>query len=125
MSQSAGAHPGPACYRKGGPLTITDANLFLGRLVVSSFPSIFGPKANEPLDVEIVTKKFAELTKALNAESPVRFTPEQVAHGFIKVANESMCRPIRNATEARGFATFDHNLVSFGGAGGRKYTLNT
>ncbi|KKA16213.1 5-oxoprolinase (ATP-hydrolyzing) [Rasamsonia emersonii CBS 393.64] len=100
--ESAGAHPGPACYRKGGPLTITDANLFLGRLVVSSFPSIFGEKANEPLDTEIVAKKFAEFTAQINAESEVQFTPEQVAHGFIKVANESMCRPIRNATEARG-----------------------
>ncbi|KAH8680784.1 Hydantoinase B/oxoprolinase-domain-containing protein [Xylariales sp. PMI_506] len=117
--ESAGAHPGPACYRKGGPLTITDANLFLGRLVVSSFPSIFGEKANEPLDTEVVAKKFAELTTQINAESKVQLTPEQVAYGFIKVANESMCRPIRNATEARGFASQDHNLVSFGGAGGQ------
>jgi len=100
-------------------LTITDANLFLGRLVVSSFPSIFGEKADEPLDGDIVAKKFADLTARVNAESQVQFTPEQVAQGFIKVANESMCRPIRNATEARGFATSDHNLVSFGGAGGR------
>lgn len=91
--------------------------------MVSSFPSIFGEKANEPLDTEIVAKKFAELTAQINAESEVQFTPEQVAHGFIKVANESMCRPIRNATEARGFATYDHNLVSFGGAGGRMRTL--
>lgn len=100
-------------------MTITDANLFLGRLVVTSFPSIFGKDANQPLDTEIVAEKFNELTAQLNAESQVQFTPEQVAHGFIKVANESMCRPIRNATEARGFPTHDHNLVSFGGAGGR------
>lgn len=91
--------------------------------MVSSFPSIFGEKANEPLDTEIVAKKFAEFTAQINAESEVQFTPEQVAHGFIKVANESMCRPIRNATEARGFATYDHNLVSFGGAGGRMQAL--
>lgn len=119
--QSAGAHPGPACYRKGGPLTITDANLFLGRLVVSSFPAIFGEHANETLDTEVVAVKFEELTKEVNAESSIKFTPEQVALGFIKVANETMTRPIRNTTEARGFATFDHNLVSFGGAGGRMY----
>ncbi|KAL1862517.1 hypothetical protein VTK73DRAFT_6761 [Phialemonium thermophilum] len=117
--ESAGAHPGPACYRKGGPLTITDANLFLGRLVVSSFPSIFGESADQPLDARIVADKFAALTDQVNSESQVTFTPEQVAHGFLRVANESMCRPIRNATEARGFATFDHNLVSFGGAGGQ------
>ncbi|KAH8693568.1 Hydantoinase B/oxoprolinase-domain-containing protein [Talaromyces proteolyticus] len=117
--ESASAHPGPACYRKGGPLTITDANLFLGRLVVSSFPAIFGKNANETLDVDVVAEKFEKLTAAVNAESAVTFTPEQVALGFIKVANESMCRPIRNATEARGFATHDHNLVSFGGAGGQ------
>lgn len=122
--QSAGAHPGPACYRKGGPLTITDANLFLGRLVVSSFPSIFGEKADEPLDTHVVAEKFAELAAQVNAESAVPFTPEQIAHGFLKVANESMCRPIRNATEARGFATYDHNLVSFGGAGGRMCKQN-
>ncbi|KAJ9201029.1 hypothetical protein DTO164E3_3778 [Paecilomyces variotii] len=116
---SAGAHPGPACYRKGGPLTVTDANLFLGRLVVSSFPSIFGEKADQPLDTEVVAKRFDELAEIINAESDIKFTPEQIALGFINVANESMCRPIRNATEARGYATYDHNLVSFGGAGGQ------
>jgi 5-oxoprolinase (ATP-hydrolysing) len=67
-----------------------------------------------------VAVKFAQLTKEINAQSQVQFTAEEVALGFIKIANESMSRPIRNATEARGFATYDHNLVSFGGAGGRK-----
>lgn len=104
-------------------MTVTDANLFLGRLVVSSFPSIFGDKADKPLDKEILAKKFGELAEIVNAGSDVKFTPEQVALGFINVANESMCRPIRNATEARGYATYDHNLVSFGGAGGRMYSL--
>ncbi|CAK7199350.1 hypothetical protein SEUCBS139899_002028 [Sporothrix eucalyptigena] len=120
--ESAGAHPGPACYRKGGPLTVTDANLFLGRLVVSSFPAIFGDTADAPLDTQVVASKFVELAAQVNAElaeSAIPFTPEQIAHGFLQVANESMCRPIRNATEARGFATQDHNLVSFGGAGGQ------
>jgi 5-oxoprolinase (ATP-hydrolysing) len=91
-------------------------------LVVSSFPAIFGEHANEPLDTEVVAAKFEELTKEVNAESSIKFTPEQVALGFVKVANEAMTRPIRNTTEARGFATFDHNLVSFGGAGGRMYS---
>lgn len=102
---------------------MTDANLFLGRLVVSSFPSIFGEEADRPLDTEIVQIKFKELAERINSESDVKFSPEQVALGFIDVANESMCRPIRNSTEARGYATYDHNLVSFGGAGGRMYSL--
>jgi 5-oxoprolinase (ATP-hydrolysing) len=89
--------------------------------VTTSFPSIFGPGADQPLDPEIVAKKFAELNSEVNEQSNTSYTPEEVALGFIKIANESMSRPIRNATEARGFATFDHNLVSFGGAGGREY----
>ncbi|KAK7215813.1 hypothetical protein V2G26_003816 [Clonostachys chloroleuca] len=117
--ESAGAHPGPACYRKGGPLTVTDANLFLGRLVLSSFPSIFGPNANEPLDLEIVQEKMAEITADFNRQTNQSLTSEQVALGFLDIANETMSRPIRNATEARGFAPENHHLVSFGGAGGQ------
>lgn len=105
-------------------MTITDANLFLGRLVTTSFPSIFGKDANEPLDYDVVALKFDRLTENINAQSEVQYTAEDVALGFIKIANESMSRPIRNATEARGFATYDHNLVSFGGAGGRKYNIS-
>ncbi|KAI1343698.1 Hydantoinase B/oxoprolinase-domain-containing protein [Xylariaceae sp. FL0016] len=117
--ESAGAHPGPACYRKGGPLTVTDANLFLGRLVVSSFPSIFGKNADEPLDQDIVKIKFKELAAEFNRQTSQNLTPEEVAAGFLNVANEAMARPIRNLTEARGFAPEKHNLVSFGGAGGQ------
>lgn len=117
--ESAGAHPGPACYRKGGPLTVTDANLFLGRLVLSSFPSIFGKNADEPLDTEIVAAKFRTITEEFNRQTSQQLTPEEVASGFINVANETMSRPIRNITEARGFSPEAHNLVSFGGAGGQ------
>lgn len=117
--ESAGAYPGPASYRNGGPLTVTDANLFLGRLDVSSFPAIFGPNSNEPLDHEIVARKFEEITKDFNAQTSQSLTPEEVALGFLDVANETMSRPIRNATEARGYAPEKHNLVSFGGAGGQ------
>lgn len=116
---SAGAHPGPACYRKGGPLTITDANLFLGRLVLSSFPAIFGENADQPLDAEVVARKFEEITAEFNAQTSQNLTPEEVAYGFLDIANETMSRPIRNTTEARGFAPERHNLVSFGGAGGQ------
>ncbi|KAK1728477.1 hydantoinase B/oxoprolinase [Colletotrichum acutatum] len=116
---SAGAHPGPVCYRKGGPLTVTDANLFLGRLRPEYFPSIFGPKENEPLDYDAAAAAFHILTEKINAEEGKSFTPEEVASGFLRVANESMSRPIRSLTEGRGIRTSDHVLATFGGAGGQ------
>ncbi|KAL4806607.1 Hydantoinase B/oxoprolinase-domain-containing protein [Aspergillus unguis] len=117
--ESAGAHPGPACYRKGGPLTVTDANLFLGRLLPEYFPKIFGPNEDEGLDVEIVRAKFTALAEQINTETGQTKTPEEIALGFIQVANESMAKPIRALTEARGFETSAHNLACFGGAGGQ------
>jgi 5-oxoprolinase (ATP-hydrolysing) len=121
--ESASAHPGPACYRKGGPLTVTDANLFLGRLLPEYFPHIFGPNEDQPLDTEITAQKFQDLTQKINVERRHHFqpeyTPEEVALGFLKVADESMARPIRNLTEARGFETSSHHLACFGGAGGQ------
>ncbi|KAK7736146.1 hypothetical protein SLS53_007174 [Cytospora paraplurivora] len=120
---SASAHPGPACYRKGGPLTVTDANLFLGRLLPEYFPKVFGPKEDEPLNREITAEKFVALTEVINAErkqsglSP--FSAEEVAMGFLEVANEGMARPIRALTEARGYETSAHHLACFGGAGGQ------
>ncbi|EGV66381.1 5-oxoprolinase [Yamadazyma tenuis] len=119
--ESAGSDPGPACYRKGGPLTVTDANLFLGRLIPEFFPHIFGPNQNEPLDYEITTKKFKELTDEINASGDVQkaFTPEEVALGFLNVAVESMARPIRTITESKGYGTAEHNLACFGGSGGQ------
>ncbi|GAM82998.1 hypothetical protein ANO11243_009840 [Dothideomycetidae sp. 11243] len=116
---SAGAHPGPACYRKGGPLTVTDANLFLGRLLPDFFPKIFGPTEKEPLDVEVTRDKFTALAKQINQETGLSKTPEEIAMGFLQVANESMAKPIRALTEARGFETSAHNLACFGGAGGQ------
>ncbi|PSR80488.1 Hydantoinase B/oxoprolinase-domain-containing protein [Coniella lustricola] len=121
--ESASAHPGPACYRKGGPLTVTDANLFLGRLLPEYFPKVFGPRENEPLNREVTAEKFAALTNDINADrkqsglSP--FSAEQVAMGFLEVANEGMARPIRALTEARGYETSAHHLACFGGAGGQ------
>lgn len=117
--ESATADPGPASYRKGGPLTITDANLFLGRLIPEFFPKIFGPDENESLDVEITTKKFLELTEAINKDLGSTLSPDEVANGFLKVANESMARPIRAITEAKGHVVSNHRLVTFGGAGGQ------
>ncbi|KAI5776628.1 Hydantoinase B/oxoprolinase-domain-containing protein [Geopyxis carbonaria] len=117
--ESAGAHPGPACYRKGGPLTVTDANLFLGRLLPDFFPKIFGPNEDLGLDPEASKKLFEELTAQINAELGKTMTPEEVAHGFLEIANESMTRPIRSLTEAKGHDTSTHRLASFGGAGGQ------
>ncbi|ODV93510.1 hypothetical protein PACTADRAFT_46885 [Pachysolen tannophilus NRRL Y-2460] len=118
--ESAGAHPGPVCYRKNGYLTVTDANLLLGRLVPEFFPKIFGPNENEELDQETTFKEFAKLTELINKESPdKKMTPEEVASGFLNVANEAMARPIRTLTEAKGHVLENHRLVSFGGAGGQ------
>ncbi|GAM37330.1 oxoprolinase [Talaromyces pinophilus] len=116
---SAGAHPGPACYRKGGPLTVTDANLFLGRLLPEYFPKIFGPNENEALDVQITRQRFTELARQIQEETGQAKSPEEIALGFIEVANESMAKPIRALTEARGYETSAHNLACFGGAGGQ------
>ncbi|KAK7464733.1 hypothetical protein VKT23_005939 [Stygiomarasmius scandens] len=119
--ESVGAHPGPACYRKGGELAITDANLILGRLVPSTFPSIFGPDANAPLDIEASRTKFAKLTDEINSQRPgvQPYSIDEVAAGFLRVANENMSRPMRSLTEQRGYATSGHHLCCFGGAGGQ------
>ncbi|KAL1852997.1 hypothetical protein Plec18170_005579 [Paecilomyces lecythidis] len=117
--ESASAHPGPACYRKGGPLTVTDANLVLGRLRPEYFPNIFGPDENLPLDIEASRRLFEEMTAKVNEHLPVKLTLEELAAGFIDVANETMCRPIRTLTEAKGCDASLHNLASFGGAGGQ------
>lgn len=117
--QSASADPGPACYRKGGPLTITDANLVLGRLVPQYFPKIFGRSENEGLDIDKSYALFKELTKNINNDLGKALSLEEVAYGFLKVANAAMVRPIRAITETKGYMVSRHRLVSFGGAGGQ------
>lgn len=110
---SAGANPGPACYGKGGPLTVTDANFFLGRIIPDRFPMM--------LDFDIVRRKFTDLTETVNVEKDGGscLSVEEVALGFLSVANASMTRPIRTLSEGRGFETAAHNLGCFGGAGGQ------
>jgi 5-oxoprolinase (ATP-hydrolysing) len=122
--ESASAHPGPACYRKGGPLTITDANLFLGRLLPDFFPKIFGKNEDEGLDAEASEKLFKELAEQINEDvakedKEKEMSLDDIANGFIKIANETMTRPIRSLTEARGHDTSKHRLATFGGAGGQ------
>lgn len=124
--ESAGAHPGPACYKKNGPLTVTDANLALGRLLPEYFPKIFGPNEDAPLDKTRTDIAFKELTKNINEflkssgkSTSELMSVEEIAMGFIRVANEAMCRPIRAITQAKGHDTSRHALACFGGAGGQ------
>ncbi|KAL9190728.1 hypothetical protein ACHAXT_000434 [Thalassiosira profunda] len=113
--ESAKAHPGPVCYRKNGYLAVTDANVVLGRVIPDHFPNIFGPNEDEPLDLEGSRAAFQALVEQ-NEEANGR-TAEELAYGFVQVANEAMCRPIRNLTQMRGFDITKHALACFGGAG--------
>ncbi|KAG8710325.1 hypothetical protein FRC09_000187, partial [Ceratobasidium sp. 395] len=106
--ESAGAEPGPACYRKGGPLAVTDANLLLGRLIPDLFPKIFGKSENDPLDIEASKTAFEKVAEEIRNSSDKDYTLDEIVYGFIKVANETMCRPIRALTEARGYSTGSH-----------------
>ncbi len=121
--ESAGAHPGPVCYRKQGHLAVTDANLVLGRLHPDYFPQIFGPSEDQPLDAEGARAALQELTDEINTHARERALPErtveEVALGFLKVANETMVRPIREVSVMRGFDIQEHALACFGGAGGQ------
>ncbi|MEZ5971896.1 MAG: hydantoinase B/oxoprolinase family protein [Hyphomonadaceae bacterium] len=112
---SAGADPGPACYRRGGPLTITDCNVLLGRVRPEFFPAIFGSNADQPLDSDLVQKKFA----AMCAEIGGGITPEEAAEGFLRVANENMAEAIKKISIQRGYNPAEYALVAFGGAGGQ------
>lgn len=165
--ESAGAHPGPVCYRKGGYLAVTgasericddhcgfayefltvqlsvnpvfsyslplsrpaDANLALGRIVPRYFPSIFGPTEDQPLDEEGTRHVFAALAQEVNdyysadavskglASAPAPKSVDEIAAGFVAVANEAMCRPIRALTQMKGYDVSTHVLACFGGAG--------
>ncbi len=121
--ESAGAHPGPVCYRKSGYLTVTDANLILGRLQPEYFPKIFGDKEDQPLDYDESYKQMAGLTAEINDyyadTSRPQLTVEETALGFLEVANEVMVRPIREVSVMRGFDSKEHVLATFGGAGGQ------
>lgn len=113
--ESSKAHPGPVCYKKNGYLSVTDANVVLGRVIPEHFPNIFGPNEDEPLDLEGARAEFQALAET-NEEAQGK-SIEELAYGFIQVANEAMCRPIRNLTQMRGFDITKHALACFGGAG--------
>jgi 5-oxoprolinase (ATP-hydrolysing) len=116
---SAGANPGPKCYRRGGPLAVTDANVMVGKLLPDFFPQIFGPRQNEPLDADAVRLAFTALAK----EAGGQHTPEQVADGFIKIAVENMANAIKKISVQRGYDVTRYALNCFGGAGGQHACL--
>lgn len=116
--QSAGASPGPACYRNGGPLTVTDANVMTGKLTPDYFPKVFGANADETIDRDIVEAKFASLAQDIGG-----LGAEEVAEGFIKIAVENMAQAIKKISVARGYDVTAYTLTSFGGAGGQHACL--
>ena len=120
---SAGAYPGPACYRNGGPLTVTDCNVMLGKLNPEFFPKIFGPNANQNLDLSLVKKKFTALAKEISLETMKTVTPSAVAEGFLSIAVESMANAIKKISVQRGYDVSNYALSCFGGAGGQHACL--
>ncbi len=116
---SAGADPGAACYRRGGPLTITDCNVLLGRVRPEFFPPIFGPDADQQLDRDAVTAQFAKLCAEVETKTGSAIAPEEAAEGFLRIANESMAEAIKKISIQRGYNPAEYALVAFGGAGGQ------
>jgi len=121
--ESAGADPGPACYGKGGPLTITDANVLLGKIDPEKFPRVFGAGGDQPLDAAIVRTKFADLAQTVAAATHQHWTAEKLAEGFIALAVDNMARAIRRISVERGFDVTAYTLACFGGAGGQHACL--
>ncbi len=117
--ESAGADPGPACYRRGGPLTVTDANVMLGRIQPAHFPAVFGRTGDQPLDAAAVRRGFADLAgEVLSATGDAR-TPEQVAEGFLRIAVANMANAVKKISVAKGRDITRYALTTFGGAGGQ------
>ncbi len=117
--QSAGANPGPACYRRGGPLAVTDANVMVGKIRAAYFPHVFGPQANEPLDESVVVQRFTAMAEDIERSTGVKRTPEMVAEGFIDIAVGAMANAIKKISVARGYDVTRYTLQCFGGAGGQ------
>ncbi|MGH3469262.1 MAG: hydantoinase/oxoprolinase family protein, partial [Thermocrispum sp.] len=116
---SAGADPGPACYRRGGPLTVTDANVMLGRVQPEYFPRVFGPSGDQPLDAGVVRTRFADLAAETRAATGDDRTPEQVAAGFLQIAVANMANAVKRISVQKGHDVTRYALTTFGGAGGQ------
>ncbi|HUC63087.1 MAG TPA: hydantoinase B/oxoprolinase family protein [Alphaproteobacteria bacterium] len=117
--ESAGANPGPACYRRGGPLTVTDCNVMLGRIQPDFFPRVFGPAGDLPLDVAATRTKFEALAREIERATGTRRSPQEVAAGFLKIAVENMANAIKKISIERGYDVTRYVLACFGGAGGQ------
>ncbi|MEG4630577.1 hydantoinase B/oxoprolinase family protein [Microcoleus sp. AR_TQ3_B6] len=113
--ESAGANPGPACYRKGGPLTVTDCNVMLGKIQPDFFPKVFGLNGDLPIAPEVVNQKFGQLAREIGGER----TPEQVAEGFLAIAVEKMANAVKKISLQRGYDVSEYTFCCFGGAGGQ------
>ncbi|GAA5124848.1 hydantoinase B/oxoprolinase family protein [Haloechinothrix salitolerans] len=114
---SAGADPGPACYRKGGPLTVTDANVMLGRVQPTHFPHVFGASGDQPLDVDVVRERFTELAGEIKAATGDVRGPEEVAAGFLRIAVANMANAVKRISVQKGHDVTRYALTTFGGAG--------
>jgi 5-oxoprolinase (ATP-hydrolysing) len=117
--ESAGANPGPACYRRGGPLAVTDANVMLGKIQPAYFPKVFGPHADESLDREAVVQGFTKMAAEIERSTGVKRSAEEVAEGFIAIAVGAMANAIKKISVARGYDVTRYALQCFGGAGGQ------
>ncbi|HTT51125.1 MAG TPA: hydantoinase B/oxoprolinase family protein [Streptosporangiaceae bacterium] len=116
---SAGAVPGPACYRRGGPLTVTDANLMLGRIQPGYFPRVFGRRGDQPLDAAVTAERFAGLAAQISAADGQPRSSAEVAAGFLEIAVANMANAIKNISVQRGYDITRYTLATFGGAGGQ------
>jgi len=117
--ESAGANPGPAAYRRGGPLTVTDCNVLLGKLHPDLFPPVFGPNADQPLDVDVVREKFEAMAAGIGNGLSV----EEIAEGFLRIAVENMANAIKKISVQRGYDVTKYTMNCFGGAGGQHACL--
>jgi len=121
--ESAGANPGPACYRRGGPLCVTDCNVMLGKLQPEYFPHVFGENQDAPLDADAVRAKFTALAADIHAATGDRRSPVEVADGYLKIAVENMANAIKKISVQRGYDVTGYTLNCFGGAGGQHACL--
>ena len=121
--ESAGAVPGPAAYRRGGPLTVTDCNVMLGKLRPDQFPAVFGPDGDQPLDADIVRERFAALAIEVAEATGRNTTPEVLAEGFVTIAVQNMAEAIKSVSIQRGYDVTRYVLNCFGGAGGQHACL--
>ncbi len=121
--RSAGADPGPACYRRGGPLAVTDCNVMLGKIQPRFFPRLFGPGGDQPLDAAIVRQRFADLAAQVGAAFGTTPSPEEVAEGFLHVAVDNMANAIKTISVQRGYDVTEYTLNCFGGAAGQHACL--